>query len=451
MATARSVFGATPVYFFLVLVCFSMLSPACCVSFEDSIKFASNDYYGALQLTVENGYPADRDLIETKTIKKAFRKLSLLYHPDKNQAKLPPEEAKEKFEDISTAYEILKDETKRKEYDEFIKSLPSRFRPEYGKTMFKPSAIGVMVSFGFAMIIGISVLQYNSFQLQKKQIMQTPQYKNDLAQIRSSTDLTIEQFHTQIFKGKNGWKDTLILSIPISIYHLFICKPCRDREEERKIQAKLNASLLQAKQKAEEEEAKQKAIRMEKKNKSRKIEAEKKEKEKMERMKMKRIDFLKTYYDDLQEDNVFEEIENALEEPGVYAGRSIDELVTKIENDDDVEEFNLMLDIYIQAYEDDAEEARLAEEEKQILLQEEEERKQREMLLNSNNTSEVVEGDVQSAQGEEVNDEDAEKRDEEWLKERAEEKKRKQGQKLKKKSKKKTKKVVSKEKKGRVK
>ena len=67
----------------------------------------------------------------------------------------------------------------------------------------------------------------------------------------------------------------------------------------------------------------------------------------------------------------------------MYVGRSVDELVTKIENDDDVEEFNLMLDIYIQAYEDDAEEARLAEEEKQILLQEEEERKQREMLLNN--------------------------------------------------------------------
>ena len=107
------------------------------------------------------------------------------------------------------------------------------------------------------MIIGISILQYNSFQLQKKQIMQTPQYKNDLAQIRSSSDLTIEQFHMQIFKGKNGWTDTLILSIPISIYHLLICKPCRDREEERKIQAKLNASLLRAKQEAEQDEAKQ--------------------------------------------------------------------------------------------------------------------------------------------------------------------------------------------------
>ena len=119
MPTGSSVFfSAMPAIYLLLLVCCTMLHPACSVSFEDSIKFASNDYYGALQLTVENGYPADRDLIETKTIKRAFRKLSLLYHPDKNQANLPPEEAKEKFEDISTAYEVLKDDEKRKEYDE---------------------------------------------------------------------------------------------------------------------------------------------------------------------------------------------------------------------------------------------------------------------------------------------------------------------------------------------
>lgn len=97
------------------------------VSFEDTLKYTSNDYYGALELTTENGFPADTTTIEIRQIKKAFRKLSLVYHPDKT--KLPAEEAKQKFEDISNAYEILKDDGKRKEYDDFIKSLPKRFRP----------------------------------------------------------------------------------------------------------------------------------------------------------------------------------------------------------------------------------------------------------------------------------------------------------------------------------
>jgi DnaJ-class molecular chaperone len=44
-------------------------------------------------------------------IKKAFRKLSLIYHPDKNP------QGEEKFKDISHAYEILSDDDKRKRYD----------------------------------------------------------------------------------------------------------------------------------------------------------------------------------------------------------------------------------------------------------------------------------------------------------------------------------------------
>ena len=50
-------------------------------------------------------------------IKKAFNKLSLKYHPDKNKDN--PEKAKEKFIKIANAYEVLSNDTKRKIYDQY--------------------------------------------------------------------------------------------------------------------------------------------------------------------------------------------------------------------------------------------------------------------------------------------------------------------------------------------
>ncbi len=76
------------------------------------------DYYEVLELS--------RDADEN-TIKKAYRKLALKYHPDRNSG---DKESEEKFKKVSEAYEVLSDANKRKTYDQFgHDGLKSSFGP----------------------------------------------------------------------------------------------------------------------------------------------------------------------------------------------------------------------------------------------------------------------------------------------------------------------------------
>ncbi|KAK1292648.1 hypothetical protein QJS10_CPB17g01148 [Acorus calamus] len=83
-------------FFFLSLLAFNALS-----------VLAGKSYYDVLQ--VAKGASEEQ-------IKRAYRKLALKYHPDKNQGN---EEANKRFAEINNAYEVLTDREKRNIYDRY--------------------------------------------------------------------------------------------------------------------------------------------------------------------------------------------------------------------------------------------------------------------------------------------------------------------------------------------
>ena len=69
---------------------------------------AKRDYYEILGISPNSS---------SEEIKKAYRRLAVKYHPDKNRDN--SKEAEEKFKEVSEAYKILSDGEKRKIYDQY--------------------------------------------------------------------------------------------------------------------------------------------------------------------------------------------------------------------------------------------------------------------------------------------------------------------------------------------
>jgi len=97
------------------------------------------DYYEIL------GVPRNAD---GETIKKAYRKLALQYHPDRNDGS---REAEEQFKEATEAYEVLRDGEKRSAYD------------RYGHAGVKSSAGAGFSGFNFADALSIFMRDFGGF------------------------------------------------------------------------------------------------------------------------------------------------------------------------------------------------------------------------------------------------------------------------------------------------
>ena len=67
----------------------------------------NKDYYKTLEIAKD---------ADSAAVKKAFRKLAMQHHPDRNKGDKGSEK---KFKEINEAYEVLKDDQKRAAYDKY--------------------------------------------------------------------------------------------------------------------------------------------------------------------------------------------------------------------------------------------------------------------------------------------------------------------------------------------
>ena len=81
---------------------------------------AKQDYYEILGVS---------KTAEEREIKKAYKRLAMKFHPDRNPG---DPEAEKKFKEISEAYEVLSDDKKRQTYDRYGKEGVHGFQPPPG-------------------------------------------------------------------------------------------------------------------------------------------------------------------------------------------------------------------------------------------------------------------------------------------------------------------------------
>ena len=116
-------------------------------------------------------------------LSKAYRKLAAKFHPDRNKE----EGAELKFRQVATAYEILKDDESRKDYDYMLDNPEEAYYHyyKYYKRRLTPK-VDVRIVLAVTITV-ISVLQYlqkmHQYDEAVKYAMQNPKFRNQALQI----------------------------------------------------------------------------------------------------------------------------------------------------------------------------------------------------------------------------------------------------------------------------
>lgn len=157
----------------VIIIYFSVVICSLDAQLLEGLYCGKNNCYDVLGITRE---------ASKNEIAKSYRKLAKLYHPDLHREKEAKEEAAEKFKIIATAYEILKDDESRTDYDYMLDN-PDEYYAHYYRYYRRRVAPKVDVRIVlFVTISIISIIQYYSswqrYDSAIKYFMSVQKYRN---------------------------------------------------------------------------------------------------------------------------------------------------------------------------------------------------------------------------------------------------------------------------------
>ena len=142
------------------------------------------DYYATLEVT-----PQASD----EEIKRAYRKLALKYHPDRNQGN---KNAEEKIREINAAYEVLGDPETRKSYERLRFGGHGR-KSDFGEEPTETVNPGVILD-----AMEKKLWEEGRLEIFRTLMQNLPRVKQELAGIRKATvdKLGYDKFHEETVK-----------------------------------------------------------------------------------------------------------------------------------------------------------------------------------------------------------------------------------------------------------
>ncbi|KHN85684.1 DnaJ -like protein dnj-2 [Toxocara canis] len=222
-----------PILLFLAILCF--------VNWTDAIGLAPSLYCG-----LENCYDVlgiDRDNFQKNEVSKAYRRLAKKYHPDKVADRSKKVEAEEKFRLIATAYETLRDDETRADYDYYLDNPEQR---AYNYYQYYRRRVAPKVDVRLVIFVTVALISAFQFLSAKHKYgealdyaMRQEKYRNGAREIAIERGLISDGVGRKDKKSKRENVEQIIrqiieenMDIRYSVWYLrWIVKYCIRKEE----------------------------------------------------------------------------------------------------------------------------------------------------------------------------------------------------------------------------